>query len=109
MQQNIIFFNNQEGCDKFCKFCVVPYTRGAEYSRSLKELTEEARQLANNGAKEITLLGQNVNAYNFEGKRLSDLILEISKITNLKRTRYTTSPPTDFTHDLMMFTKIAKS
>ena len=95
------FLTIQEGCDKFCKFCVVPYTRGAEYSRSLKELTEEARQLANNGAKEITLLGQNVNAYNFEGKRLSDLILEISKINNLKRIRYTTSHPKDFTQDLI--------
>ena len=95
------FLTIQEGCDKFCKFCVVPYTRGAEYSRSLKELTEEARQLANNGAKEITLLGQNVNAYNFEGKRLSDLILEISKINDLKRIRYTTSHPKDFTQDLI--------
>ena len=62
----------------------MPYTRGSEYSRSLKELTEEAKQLVNNGAKEITLLGQNVNAYNFEGKRLSDLIIEISKINDLK-------------------------
>ena len=70
----------QEGCDKFCKFCVVPYTRGAEYSRSIKELVIEANQLAENGAREINLLGQNVNAYNFKGKRLSDLILEISKI-----------------------------
>ena len=95
------FLTIQEGCDKFCKFCVVPYTRGAEYSRSLKELKEEAKQLANNGAKEITLLGQNVNAYNFEGKRLSDLILEISKINNLKRIRYTTSHPKDFTQDLI--------
>ena len=95
------FLTIQEGCDKFCKFCVVPYTRGTEYSRSLKELTEEAKQLANNGAKEITLLGQNVNAYNFEGKKLSDLILEISKINNLKRIRYTTSHPKDFTEDLI--------
>ncbi len=95
------FLTIQEGCDKFCKFCVVPYTRGAEYSRSLKELIEEAKQLANNGAKEITLLGQNVNAYNFEGKRLSDLILEISKINDLKRIRYTTSHPKDFTQDLI--------
>ena len=64
----------QEGCDKFCKFCVVPYTRGAEFSRSLKELISEANQLVENGAKEITLLGQNVNAYNFEKKKLSDLL-----------------------------------
>ena len=95
------FLTIQEGCDKFCKFCVVPYTRGTEYSRSLKELTKEAKQLVSNGAKEITLLGQNVNAYNFEGKRLSDLILEISKIQDLKRIRYTTSHPKDFTQDLI--------
>ena len=74
------FLTIQEGCDKFCKFCVVPYTRGAEFSRSLKELVLEAKQLVENGAKEITLLGQNVNAYNYEKKKLADLILEISKI-----------------------------
>ncbi len=91
----------QEGCDKFCKFCVVPYTRGAEFSRSIKELVFEANQLANNGAKEINLLGQNVNAYNFEKKKLSDLIFEISKIEDLKRIRYTTSHPKDFTDDLI--------
>ena len=95
------FLTIQEGCDKFCKFCVVPYTRGSEYSRSLKELIEEAKQLVANGAKEITLLGQNVNAYNFEGKKLSDLIFEISKINDLKRIRYTTSHPKDFTQDLI--------
>ena len=95
------FLTIQEGCDKFCKFCVVPYTRGSEYSRSLKELIEEAKLLVNNGAKEITLLGQNVNAYNFESKKLSDLIFEISKINELKRIRYTTSHPKDFTQDLI--------
>ena len=95
------FLTIQEGCDKFCKFCVVPYTRGAEFSRSIKELISEANQLVENGAKEIILLGQNVNAYNFEKKRLSDLILEISKIKNLKRIRYTTSHPIDFTNDLI--------
>ena len=95
------FLTIQEGCDKFCKFCVVPYTRGTEFSRSLKELVSEARQLVENGAKEITLLGQNVNAYNFKKKRLSDLILEIAKIKDLKRIRYTTSHPTDFTDDLV--------
>ncbi len=95
------FLTIQEGCDKFCKFCVVPYTRGSEYSRSLKELAEEAKQLVANGAKEITLLGQNVNAYSFEGKKLSDLIFEISKINDLKRIRYTTSHPKDFTQDLI--------
>ena len=95
------FLTIQEGCDKFCKFCVVPYTRGSEYSRSLKELADEAKQLVGNGTKEITLLGQNVNAYNFEGKKLSDLIFEISKIKELKRIRYTTSHPKDFTQDLI--------
>ena len=95
------FLTIQEGCDKFCNFCVVPYTRGSEYSRSINELTKEAKQLVGNGAKEITLLGQNVNAYNFEGKKLSDLILEISKINDLKRIRYTTSHPKDFTQDLI--------
>ena len=95
------FLTIQEGCDKFCKFCVVPYTRGSEYSRSLKEIIEESKQLVNNGAREITLLGQNVNAYNFEGKKLSDLIFEISKINDLKRIRYTTSHPKDFSQDLI--------
>jgi tRNA-2-methylthio-N6-dimethylallyladenosine synthase len=91
----------QEGCDKFCKFCVVPYTRGTEFSRSIKEIVDEAKQLVENGTKEITLLGQNVNAYNFQNKRLSDLIYDISKINNLKRIRYTTSHPKDFTKDLI--------
>ncbi|MDC2986582.1 tRNA (N6-isopentenyl adenosine(37)-C2)-methylthiotransferase MiaB [Candidatus Pelagibacter bacterium] len=95
------FLTIQEGCDKFCKFCVVPYTRGPEYSRSLKEIMLEANQLVYNGAKEITLLGQNVNAYNFENKKLSDIISEISKIKNLKRIRYTTSHPRDFSEDLI--------
>ncbi len=95
------FLTIQEGCDKFCKFCVVPYTRGAEYSRSIQELVLEAEHLVNNGAKEITLLGQNVNAYNYKKKKLSDLIIEISKIKNLKRIRYTTSHPRDFTEDLI--------
>ena len=91
----------QEGCDKFCKFCVVPYTRGAEFSRSIDELLLEAEQLVDNGAKEINLLGQNVNAYNYKNKKLSDLILEISKIEKLKRIRYTTSHPIDFSEDLI--------
>ena len=91
----------QEGCDKFCKFCVVPYTRGAEYSRSPEELYKEAIELVKNGAKEITLLGQNVNAYNYSGKKLSHLIEKISKINNLERVRYTTSHPIDFSEDLI--------
>ena len=95
------FLTIQEGCDKFCKFCVVPYTRGAEYSRSTKEIFLEAKQLVDNGAREITLLGQNVNAYNFENNKLSNLIFKISKIKDLKRIRYTTSHPKDFTEDLI--------
>ena len=95
------FLTIQEGCDKFCKFCVVPYTRGAEYSRSLKELLKESEELVKNGAKEINLLGQNVNAYNYSGKKLSHLIGEIAKINNLERIRYTTSHPIDFSDDLI--------
>ncbi len=95
------FLTIQEGCDKFCKFCVVPYTRGAEHSRSIKELVTEANQLVNNGAREINLLGQNVNAYDYKGNKLSDLIYEISQIKDLKRIRYTTSHPRDFTEDLI--------
>tara|TARA_B100001063_G_scaffold86042_1_gene80036 strand:- start:1212 stop:2507 length:1296 start_codon:yes stop_codon:yes gene_type:complete len=102
------FLTIQEGCDKFCKFCVVPYTRGAEYSRSTKELVIEANQLVENGAREINLLGQNVNAYNYNNKKLSDLILEISKIKNLKRIRYTTSHPIDFSEDLIEVHKICE-
>ena len=95
------FLTIQEGCDKFCKFCVVPYTRGAEYSRSINEILNEANQLVDNGSQEITLLGQNVNAYNYNNKKLSDLIMEIDKIKDLKRIRYTTSHPIDFTEDLI--------
>ena len=95
------FLTIQEGCDKFCKFCVVPYTRGAEFSRSINELLKECYNLIDNGAKEITLLGQNVNAYNFNGKKLSDLIQAISKLSSIKRIRYSTSHPVDFTDDLI--------
>ena len=102
------FLTIQEGCDKFCKFCVVPYTRGPEYSRSMTELILEANQLVENGAREIILLGQNVNAYNYKENKLSDLILEISKIKNLKRIRYTTSHPKDFTEDLIEMHKNCK-
>ena len=91
----------QEGCDKFCKFCVVPYTRGPENSRSLDHIISEAQTLVKNGSKEIILLGQNVNAYNYKGKKLSDLICELEKIDALKRIRYTTSHPNDMTDDLI--------
>ena len=91
----------QEGCDKFCKFCVVPYTRGPEHSRSMSEILFEAKQLVENGSKEIILLGQNVNAYNFENNKLSNLLYELDKINNLERIRYTTSHPKDVTNDLI--------
>ncbi len=95
------FLTIQEGCNKFCKFCVVPYTRGPEFSRSIDELINETLSLTKNGASEVNLLGQNVNAYNHNGKRLSDLIIEISKIDKIKRIRYTTSHPLDFSEDLI--------
>ena len=95
------FLTIQEGCDKFCKFCVVPYTRGPEYSRSLAEILSEANQLVDNGSKEIILLGQNVNAYDYNSKRLSDLLIELEKIKGLQRIRYTTSHPNDLTDDLI--------
>ena len=96
----------QEGCDKFCHFCVVPYTRGPEYSRPFKQILDEANILVENGAKEITLLGQNVNAYNFsknnENFTLSSLIKELNNIKKLKRIRFTTSHPKDMSDDLIM-------
>ena len=95
------FLTIQEGCDKFCKFCVVPYTRGAEFSRSIKEILNECQDLIDNGAKEITLLGQNVNAFNYEGNKLSNLVSEINKLDKIKRIRYTTSHPLDFSNDLI--------
>ena len=95
------FLTIQEGCDKFCHFCVVPYTRGPEYSRSFNEVIDEAKILSENGAREIILLGQNVNAYKSENFRLSNLILEIEKLPQIKRIRYTTSHPRDMTEDLI--------
>jgi len=102
------FLTIQEGCDKFCHFCVVPYTRGPEYSRPFNQILNEAKQLVNNGSKEIILLGQNVNAYNFENYQLSDLILELEKISDIERIRYTTSHPKDMTDDLINVYKISK-
>ena len=99
------FLTIQEGCDKFCHFCVVPFTRGPEYSRSFNKILYEAETLIKNGAKEITLLGQNVNAYSyFENSkeyRISNLINELEKYSELKRIRYTTSHPKDMTDDLI--------
>tara|TARA_Y100000022_G_scaffold196658_2_gene203968 strand:+ start:553 stop:1926 length:1374 start_codon:yes stop_codon:yes gene_type:complete len=102
------FLTIQEGCDKFCHFCVVPYTRGPEYSRPFVQILDEAKQLVNNGSKEIILLGQNVNAYNFEGLRLSNLILELEKLSEVKRIRYTTSHPNDMSDDLVELYKSSK-
>ena len=99
------FLTIQEGCDKFCHFCVVPYTRGPECSRSFKTIINEAEELIKNGAKEITLLGQNVNAYSFKENnteyRISNLLNELEKYPELKRIRYTTSHPVDMTEDLI--------
>ena len=95
------FLTIQEGCDKFCKFCVVPYTRGPEHSRPFSQIVSEAKQLVDNGAKEIILLGQNVNAYHFENEKLSDILFELNKIQNLERIRYTTSHPKDVSDDLI--------
>ena len=100
------FLTIQEGCDKFCTFCVVPYTRGAEYSRTTKELIEETKQLLSQGVSEITLLGQNVNAYHGEGlnggiSNLADLIYELSKLAGLERIRYTTNHPVDVNQELI--------
>jgi tRNA-2-methylthio-N6-dimethylallyladenosine synthase len=100
------FLSVQEGCDKFCTFCVVPYTRGAERSRSVKSLLEEAKLLRDKGVKELTLLGQNVNGYHGEagmGKSasLAELIAYISDIDGIERIRYTTSHPNDMSDDLI--------
>ncbi len=95
------FLTIQEGCDKFCNFCVVPFTRGPEYSRPFKEVVKEAKMLADNGVREIMLLGQNVNAYNYENYKLSNLIYEIEKIPDILRIRYMTSHPRDMSDDLI--------
>ena len=95
------FLTIQEGCDKFCYFCVVPYTRGPEYSRPFNEIINEAKILADNGVKEIIFLGQNVNAYKNENYSLADLILEVEKIQKIERIRYTTSHPRDMSDDLI--------
>jgi tRNA-2-methylthio-N6-dimethylallyladenosine synthase len=89
------FLTVQEGCDKFCTFCVVPYTRGAEFSRAPIQILAEAHKLVEAGVREITLLGQNVNAYHGEGTTLANLITKLSQIDGIKRLRYTTSHPRD--------------
>jgi len=100
------FLSVQEGCDKFCTFCVVPYTRGAEYSRPAADVLREARGLVAGGAREITLLGQNVNAYHGDGMNggtwtLGRMIRELAEIDGLDRIRYTTSHPRDMDDDLI--------
>jgi tRNA-2-methylthio-N6-dimethylallyladenosine synthase len=100
------FLTVQEGCDKFCTFCVVPYTRGAEFSRPVADVEAEARRLAAHGVREITLLGQNVNAYHGAGPdgrpwSLADLIRRLARIEGLERLRYTTSHPRDMSDDLI--------
>ncbi|WP_370321106.1 tRNA (N6-isopentenyl adenosine(37)-C2)-methylthiotransferase MiaB [Oricola sp.] len=100
------FLTVQEGCDKFCTFCVVPYTRGAEVSRPVTQIVAEARKLAESGVREVTLLGQNVNAWHGEGPDGSEwglgrLLRELAEIDGLDRLRYTTSHPRDMDEDLI--------
>ena len=99
------FLTIQEGCDKFCNFCVVPFTRGPECSRSFHKILSEAEILVKNGAREIILLGQNVNAYSFidnlKEYKLSNLINQLQKYSEIERIRYTTSHPKDMTEDLI--------
>jgi tRNA-2-methylthio-N6-dimethylallyladenosine synthase len=95
------FLTVQEGCDKFCTYCVVPYTRGAEVSRPWDDIVGEAHELVDAGAREIVLLGQNVNAWAHAGRGLADLVRVLARIDGLERIRYTTSHPTDMTDDLI--------
>ena len=100
------FVTVQEGCDKFCTFCVVPYTRGAEVSRPVRQIVEEVERLAASGVREVSLLGQNVNAYHGEGPdgavwSLARLATRIAQIPGVARIRYTTSHPNDMTDDLL--------
>ncbi|GGL16946.1 tRNA (N6-isopentenyl adenosine(37)-C2)-methylthiotransferase MiaB [Caulobacter rhizosphaerae] len=95
------FLTVQEGCDKFCTFCVVPYTRGGEWSRPPEAIEDEARRLADQGVREVTLLGQNVNAYDGGGYTLARLVRRLAKIPGLDRIRYTTSHPRDMGDDLI--------
>ena len=96
------FVTIQEGCDKFCKFCVVPYTRGPEYSRDHLKILDEVKLLADQGTKEIILLGQNVSAYNDNEITLAKLIKKICKIESIERVRFTTSHPNDFDEELIL-------
>jgi tRNA-2-methylthio-N6-dimethylallyladenosine synthase len=89
------FLSIQEGCDKFCTFCVVPYTRGAEYSRPMRDVLAEARALADQGVREVTLLGQNVNAYHGEGGNFAELLNALAEVAGIARIRYMTSHPVE--------------
>ncbi|PHY12764.1 tRNA (N6-isopentenyl adenosine(37)-C2)-methylthiotransferase MiaB [Caulobacter sp. B11] len=95
------FLTVQEGCDKFCTFCVVPYTRGGEWSRPPEAIEDEARRLADQGVRELTLLGQNVNAYDGGGSSLAKLVRRLARIEGIDRIRYTTSHPRDMGDDLI--------
>ncbi len=99
------FISIQEGCDKFCSFCVVPYTRGSEFSRSVKEIKDEIKQYIDNGIQEVILLGQNVNAYHGQNNNkdvdLAYLLESISELEQIKRIRYMTSHPNDMTDSLI--------
>ena len=95
------FVTIQEGCDKFCTFCVVPYTRGKEVSRSQSDILNEIRESAKKGVKEVILLGQNVNSYNFEGVSFSSLLYTLAEIDEIKRIRFMTSHPRDMTDELI--------
>lgn len=95
------FVTIQEGCDKFCKFCVVPYTRGPEFSRSADTIIKEVQNLVDYGTREVVLLGQNVSAYQHEDFNLAKLIKQIATITKLERIRFTTSHPNDFDEELI--------
>src|SRR5579875_3473823 len=95
------FLTIQEGCDKFCTFCVVPYTRGVEISRPAADVEAEARALVEAGAREITLLGQNVNAYDGIEGGLGALVRRLARIEGLKRIRYTTSHPSNLDEGLI--------
>jgi tRNA-2-methylthio-N6-dimethylallyladenosine synthase len=89
------------GCDKFCSFCIVPFTRGRERSRDVKSIVTEVKKAVDQGFVEITLLGQNVNSYNFEGKSFADLLLTVSEIEGVKRIRYTSPHPQDINVELL--------
>jgi tRNA-2-methylthio-N6-dimethylallyladenosine synthase len=100
------FVTVQEGCDKFCTFCVVPYTRGAEFSRPVTKIVSEVERLADAGVREVTLIGQNVNAYHGEGPDgrswpLAALLVRVAEVPGIERLRYTTSHPRDMTDDLI--------